>query len=110
MKRFVALLSAAVLLFGMSALAQQTGKAKTLSMAGEVKTVSASSLTIEGGGKSMTFNVTPATHLLAKGSTSKTKQKQAAGAPGLTITDMVKPGSRVVVRYQGSDAVEVRVR
>lgn len=108
MKRIVSLVSAVVLLLGISAFAQE--KAKTQSMTGAVKTVSASSITVEGGGKSMTFNVTSSTKLLAKGSTAKTKEVKAKGAPGLQITDMVKPGTSVVVRYTGTDAVEVRVR
>ena len=108
MKRIVSLVSAFVLLLGISAFAQ--GKAKTQSMTGTVKTVSASSITIEGGGKSMTFNVTTSTHLLAKGSTAKTKERQKEGKAGLQITDMVKTGNSVVVRYTGMDAVEVRVR
>ena len=108
MKRIVSLVSAFVLLLGISAFAQ--GKAKTQSMSGAVKAVSSSSITVEGGGKSMTFNVTPSTKLLAKGSTAKTKERKAAGAAGLQITDMVKVGNSVVVRYSGMEATEVRVR
>ena len=108
MKRIVSLVSAVVLLLGISAFAQQ--KAKTQSMTGAVKAISASSITVEAGGKSMTFTVSSSTHLLAKGSTAKTKERKAAGAPGLVITDMVKVGNSVVVRYTGTDAVEVRVR
>ena len=72
--------------------------------------VKTASITVEAGGKSMTFTVSSSTHLLAKGSTAKTKERKAAGAPGLVITDMVKVGNSVVVRYTGTDAVEVRVR
>ena len=108
MKRIVSLVSAVVLMLGVSAFAQD--KAKTQSMTGAVKAISASSITVESGGKSMTFSVSSSTKLLAKGSTAKTKEVKAKGAPGLTITDMVKVGNSVVVRYTGMDAVEVRLR
>ena len=109
MKRIVSLVSAVVLLLGISAFAQDKA-AKTQSMSGAVKAVTQSSITVESGGKSMTFSVSSKTKLLAKGSTAKTKEKKAAGAPGLVITDMVKEGASVVVRYSGTDALEVRVR
>ena len=74
--------------------------AKTMSVTGVVTTVSAGSLTIEGSGKKvMTFTIDSSTRLLARGSTAKTKERKEAGAPGLSITDMVKSGSQVTVRY-----------
>ena len=73
---------------------------KTMSATGVVTSVSAGSLAIEGGGKKpMTFVVDSSTRLLARGSTAKTKEKKEAGAAGLQITDMVKPGTQVTVRY-----------
>ena len=108
MKRILSLVSVAVLLFSVSAFAQ--AKAKTQNFSGKVKAVSASSITVENAGKEMTFNVSSSTRLLAKGSTAKTKERKAAGASGLVITDMIKTGSLVAVKYTGSDAVEVRAR
>jgi hypothetical protein len=90
---------AVALSVGVSA-AQKAAKPKTMSATGVVTTVSPSSLAIEGKGKTtMTFVVDSSTKLLARGSTAKTKEKKDAGAPGLAITDMVKSGSQVTVKY-----------
>jgi hypothetical protein len=91
---------AVALCVGVSA-AQKGAAPKTMSITGVVTSVTPGSLAIEGGkGKMpMTFTIDSSTKLLARGSTAKTKEKKAAGAPGLSITDMVKPGSQVTVRY-----------
>jgi hypothetical protein len=115
MKRVVCLTVAAVLAvgIGLATAQQKPATAKTQSTNGVVKAVTASSLTVENGGKSMAFTVASSTHLLARGSTAKTKEVQAAGAPGLVITDMVHVGDRVTVSYSSAGtvmtAVEVRV-
>lgn len=73
---------------------------KTMSATGVVSSVSANSVTIEGKGKTpMMFMVDSSTKLLARGATAKTKEKQAAGAAGLSITDMVKQGNQVTIKY-----------
>jgi hypothetical protein len=70
---------------------------KTMSATGVVSSVSASSVTIEGKGKTpMMFMVDSSTKLLARGATAKTKEK---GAAGLQITDMVKQGNQVTIKY-----------
>ena len=91
---------AVALTVGVSAAQTKPAAGKTTSVTGVVTSVTPSSLAIEGKGKtSMTFMIDSSTKLLAKGSTAKTKEKKAAGAPGLSITDMVKPGSQVTVQY-----------
>ena len=98
MSRIVPIALAAVLALGVGAANAQGKKAaaKAQSTTGVVKTVSASSLALENG---KTFSVDGSTKLLAAGSTAKTAEKKAAGAPGLQITDMIHAGDRVTVRY-----------
>lgn len=111
MKRLALVALAAVMALGINVSVGAQGKAK--SMTGVVKAVTASSLTVEKGGKDSNFTVTSSTKLLAKGSTAKTKEKKAAGAAGLSITDMVHMGDQVTVRYTESGgtmtATQVRV-
>ncbi len=114
MKRLAFLALTAVMALGVTAaVGAQTAKAKTMTMTGVVKTVAAGSLTVEKGGKDSMFAVTSSTKLLARGSTAKTKEKKAAGAAGLAITDMVHAGDQVTVKYMASGgtmtATEVRV-
>ena len=91
---------AAALGVGVSAAQAKKEAAKTMSVTGVVTSVSPASLAIEGKGKSvMTFTIDSSTKLLARGSTAKTKEKKEKGAPGLSITDMVKAGTQVTVRY-----------
>jgi hypothetical protein len=92
---------AAALSVGVSAAQEKkAAAAKTLSVTGVVTSVSPGSLAIEAGGKkAMTFTIDKSTRLLARGSTAKTKEKKEQGAPGLQITDMVKAGQQVTVRY-----------
>ena len=79
-----------------------------------MKTVSAGSLTVETGKKSLSFTVNSTTRILASGATSTTKEKKAAGAAGLSITDVVHAGDVVRVMYREAggimNAVEVQLR
>ena len=64
------------------------------------------------GKKTMTFAVDSSTKILKQGATTKTKERKEAGAKGLTITDVVKSGDQVTVRYMMTGttmhAMEVR--
>ena len=91
---------AVALSIGLSAAQTKAAKASTGSATGVVTSVSQGSLAIEASGKkTMTFTIDSSTKVLARGSTAKTKEKKDAGAPGLAITDMVKTGSQVTVKY-----------
>ena len=90
---------AVALTVGASAAQTNPAAGKTTSVTGVVTSVTPSSLAIEGKGKTMTFKIDSSTKLLARGSTAKTTERKAAGAPGLSITDMVKPGAQVTVKY-----------
>ena len=85
-----------------------------MSATGVVTSVSDGSLVIESSGrKSLTFKVDNATRVLKQGASTKTRERKAAGAPGLVIADVVHPGDRVTVRYERAGAAfrasEVRV-
>jgi hypothetical protein len=95
-------------------LAAAENNSRTKSATGVVTSVSDGSLIIEaGGGVSLTFAVQNTTHVLKRGATSKTRERKAAGAPGLVIGDVVRPGDHVTVRYEQANgtfrAAEVRV-
>jgi hypothetical protein len=81
---------------------------KIQSMTGVVKTVSVSSLTLEHAGHEITFALDSATRAIAKGGPRDLLRR----TPGPTITDIIKVGDRVTVRYRQSDgamhAVELR--
>jgi hypothetical protein len=84
---------------GVSA-AQKAASPKTMSVTGIVTSVTPSSLAIEGKAKApMTFVVDSSTKVLARGATKKTKEKKEAGAAGLAITDVVKSGNQVTIKY-----------
>lgn len=64
-------------------------------MAGTVKSVAGTSLTIADGGKDMTFAVDGSTRVIGKGAGTRT----AAAGGKTTITDFVANGDRVSVTY-----------
>jgi hypothetical protein len=78
---------------------------------GKVTAVSGTQLTINSGGRDMTFAVTGATDVLAKGASTATK---AAGGSGTPLTTFVHSGDMVSVSYQEAGgkmtASEIRVR
>jgi hypothetical protein len=118
MKRVIALLTAAVLVGSASvAFAQaaatsgeKTGQTeskaekpmkddKTMSASGTVKSVSADSLVVtDKSGKDWTFAVDSSTSIVAKGASHMTAEKKAEGKP-VTLTDAVKEGEKVSVKY-----------
>jgi hypothetical protein len=84
------------------------------SFLGVVKAVSGSSVTIERGSLSGTFNVTPATHVAVQGATAKTLENKRAGKAGLTVPDAVHIGDQVVVKFHETNgtmvATDIQVR
>jgi hypothetical protein len=118
-------MAVAMLATGASALAQapaaDAGAAKahgaakmaTMSASGTVKSVAADSVVVtDKDGKDWTFAVDTATKVIAKGASHKSAEK-AAEHEKLMITDMVKTGDKVSVKYHDMDgkmhAASVRV-
>ena len=119
MRRVIALLTAAVLVGSASvAFAQAAATSgekagqtetkaekpmkddnKTMSASGTVKSVSAGSLVVtDKSGKDWTFAVDSSTSIVAKGASHMTAEKKAEGKP-VTLTDAVKEGEKVSVKY-----------
>ena len=97
---------------GISAAGAQTGgklSPKVQAMTGVVKTVSASSLTLERAGDEIVFAVDSATRVLTRGATRDLVYRYQP----TRLPDIVKAGDQVMVRYRLSgsvmNAVEVRV-
>ncbi|RPH62775.1 MAG: hypothetical protein EHM89_05070 [Acidobacteria bacterium] len=83
---------------GVATVQGQAG-AKSQNAIGAVKTVSGSTFTVDTGKSEMKFTVNEETNILAKGASTKTRAKKAAGEGGLTIADVVHVGDQIVVRY-----------
>jgi hypothetical protein len=97
---------------GISVPSAQTGterRSGNQSMAGVVKTVSTSSLTLEYSGHEITFALDRSTRVIAKGRARDLLRR----IPERGVTDIIKAGDRVTVNYRQSDskmnAVEVIV-
>jgi hypothetical protein len=85
----------------------------TMSATGTVKSVAADSVVVtDKDGKDWTFAVDTATKVIAKGASHKSDEKKAEHAP-MMITDVVKTGDKVSVKYHDMDgkmhAASVRV-
>lgn len=124
MKAVFTCMAVAMLATGASVLAQapaadagakphSAAKMPTMSATGTVKSVAADSVVIaDKDGKDWTFAVDTATKVIAKGASHKADEKKAEHAP-MMITDVVKTGDKVSVKYHDMDgkmhAASVRV-
>lgn len=114
MKHVALLALVMVLAAGVGVVTVEGQAAKTENVIGAVKTVSGSTFTVDNGRFVMKFSVNEETNILAKGATTKTRAKKAAGQGGLTIADVVHEGDQVVVKYvkagDNLTATEIEVR
>lgn len=94
MRRLVAPL-VGVCLFAYAASAAQ----ETTSVKGTVQTVAADSITVTVDQKPMTFKVDSRTDVTARGASTATRAARAEGKPGVTLTELIKPGQAVEVQY-----------
>jgi hypothetical protein len=67
---------------------------------GTVTAISGSSISIASGAKSMTFVIDKATKLENKAAARKTRDARTSDTPGVQITDYIKVGNPVLVRYE----------
>jgi hypothetical protein len=70
---------------------------------GSVTAVSNASMTISSGARSMTFVVADDTKLEVKAAARQTRQARDASKPGATLTQYVRIGNPVLVRYREQD-------
>jgi hypothetical protein len=101
MVRRASLTLIAVLIFA-AGVAAADGKSK--SILGSVKSVSGGSFVVDTDKGAMTFAIDAHTKILAKGASTKTKEKKDAGQGALLITDVVHVGDQVLVRYTEAGA------
>jgi hypothetical protein len=66
---------------------------------GAVTTVAGDSLSIKAGDRVMTFAVDAKTELIASGAGTASRRAEAAGKPGPRLSDFLKAGDAVEVRY-----------
>ena len=118
--QFASLMLPFVMAIGLSAAPPQNNglaSSKVLSATGVVKVVSVSSLTLKSGDDEMTFRVDASTRVLTKRKTARNdlvyRYRESDGRRiRSTLSDFVKRGDDVTVRYRQSasvmTAVEVR--
>ena len=101
MKHVALLALVMVLAVGVGVVTVEGQAAKTQTAIGAVKNVSGSTFTVDTGknASALKFTVNEETNILAKGASTKTRAKKAAGQGGLTIADVVHEGDQVLVRY-----------
>jgi hypothetical protein len=107
MKSVMAIVAAVCFMASGAAYAQEAAKTgdkamkpgKAMTAMGTVKSVSADSLTVtDKDGKDWMFAVDGETKVIAKGGSHMTADKKAAGEK-MMITDTVKEGAKVSVKY-----------
>ena len=86
---------ATVVILGSSKLDAQGKEAQ-----GSVTAISDASMTIASGSRSMTFVIDKSTKLEVKAAARKSRDAKVTDTPGVTITQYVKTGTPVVVRYE----------
>ena len=98
MKRTVFALPLAVLtiagLLASSADAQEAKKTR-----GKVTALTATNLTLDVTGTAMNFAIDPKTTVEAPGAGTATRRAEAAGKPGVKLTEVIKAGDSVEVSY-----------
>ncbi len=89
----------AVLLLGVSIGLRPAAAQTSKEARGTVTSVTDSAVKVRVGTQEMTFAVDSKTAVLARGAGRQTRDAQAAGAPGIKITDVIKPDTAVIVMY-----------
>jgi hypothetical protein len=113
MVRRASLTLVAVLILAAGVIAAD-GKSK--SIIGSVKSLSGGSFVVDTDKGDMTFAIDAHTKIVAKGASTKTREKKDTGQGGLVISDVVHLGDQVLVKYTESGAtfmateVEVKSR
>ncbi len=121
MYRFVLTLSCAFALAAAPAAAQpakapaakgaQAAQAEpTKTATGTITSISGSSVTVKTASGDLTFAIDQKTRVIEPGAGTKTRAAQAEGKPGLPVTDVLKTGQAVEVKYHetGMHAASIR--
>jgi hypothetical protein len=98
MKRTVFALPLAVLAIA-GLLASSAGAQEAKKTRGKVTALTATSLTVDVAGAPMNFAIVGETKVEAPGAGTATRKAEAAGKPGVKLTDVIKTGDAVEVSY-----------
>ena len=82
----------------------------TKTATGTVASVSGSSVTVKTASGDMTFTIDAKTHVVSPGGGTKNREAQAEGKSGAAVTDVLKAGQAVEVKYHeaGMHAASIR--
>ena len=82
----------------------------TKTATGTVTSISGSSVTVKTASGDMTFSIDAKTHVVSPGGSTATRAAQAEGKPGAAVTDVLKSGQAVEVKYHetGMHAATIR--
>src|SRR5688572_11629076 len=89
----------ALLIVGAGLTAQAEAQ-ETKSARGTVTAISGDSITVKAAERELKFTVDSKTQLTASGAGTADRKAEAAGKPGVRVTDFVKTGDAVEVTYQ----------
>jgi len=107
MRRFITSIGCALVLVGGPALAQAQ---PTKTVKGAITAIAADSITVKAGAQDMTFVIDSKTEVVAPGGGTKAREAKAAGRAGAAVTDVLKTGQAVEIRYheKGMQAAFIR--
>src|SRR5215471_1833503 len=74
--------------------------AQTKEARGNVTAISNSSMTVAVGKENMTFVIDSGTKVEVKAAAKKSREANSTNSPGITITEYIKTGNPVLVRYR----------
>jgi predicted RNA-binding protein with TRAM domain len=101
----VSLVVLSLVMWAPHATAQDTKMAR-----GTITAMTGNSITVKVDGKDTTFNIDAKTDVTASGAGTATRKAEAAGKPGVTLSEVFKVGENVEVRYHeaGMHATSIR--
>jgi hypothetical protein len=104
------LIGMACALFAGSVAQATAGGQGTKSVQGTISALTTSSITVKVKDQEMTFVIDPKTDVIAKGGATQTRAAQAAGKQGAVITDILKIGQGVEVKYKTDGMLASSIR
>lgn len=102
MKQVLAVVALAV---AVALVAAPVVSAQTKTVRGTVVSMAGDTLVVKVAGKDMTFKVDKSAELTARGAGTAQRKSEAAGAPGVKLSDFVKAGEGVEVSYKDAAGV-----
>jgi hypothetical protein len=82
----------------------------TKSVSGTITAISGSSITVKAGAQDMTFAIDGTTEVITPGGGTKSRAAKAEGKAGTTVTELLKAGQAVEVKYHESGMHAASIR